>query len=143
MTPTLPEILRGEAIALSTPQPPEAGEAYMAGRVGMLASLAILASQEAERGPAARIWENGALRALFAKHAAAYDPQLRGRLAAAAASVDADFSWSGLDAANADLRRALIALHEAAEAAGDTPLDREIIALYGEMAHHRRLELGA
>jgi hypothetical protein len=142
VNPSLPEILRGEAVALSTPLPPEAGEAYFASRVGMLASLAILASQEAERGPAARVWENNALRALFSRTASAYDAGLGGRLAAAAATADTDFSWSALDAANADLRRTLIVLHEAAEAAGDKALDREIIALYGEMAHQRRLELG-
>jgi hypothetical protein len=142
MTPTLPEILRGEAVALSTPMPPEAGDAYFASRLGMISTLAVLAAQEAERGPAARIWENQALRDLFAKHARAYDDRLGGRLASAGEGRDTDFAWSALDAANADLRRLLIALHEAAEAGDDAELDREIIALYGQMAYARRLELG-
>ncbi|HWA60095.1 MAG TPA: hypothetical protein VG939_01910 [Caulobacteraceae bacterium] len=142
MTPSLPEILRGQAVALSTPMPPEATGDYMAGRFGMLASLAILASQEAERGPAARVWENNALRQLFGRVAGAYDARLDGRLSAAAATADTEFTWSALDAANADLRRVLIALHEAVEAANDAALDREILALYRDMAHERRLELG-
>ncbi len=114
----------------------------MAGRFGMLASLAVLASQEAERGPAARVWENNALRQLFGRAAGAYDATLQGRLSAAAATSDTEFTWSALDGANADLRRVLIALHEAVEAARDTVLDREILALYRDMAHERRLDLG-
>ena len=78
MTPTLPEILRGEAIAMSTLLPPEAGGDYAAGRTGMLASLAMLASQEAERGPAARVWENGAMRGMLGQAAGVYDAGLGG-----------------------------------------------------------------
>ena len=141
MTPTLPEILRGEAIALSTPMPPEAGGDYMASRIGMLATLAALAAQEAERGTAARVWENAAIRALFAA-AGVYDTQMGGALAKAASEVDTDYTWSALDTANAALRRLLIALHEAVEAAADTATDRKIIDLYVQMAHARRLEMG-
>jgi hypothetical protein len=143
MTPALPDILTGQAVALATPLPPEASGEYAAGRAAILTLLALLAAQEAERGAAARVWENGALRALLAGAAAAYDGALGGRLALAAAAVDEDFSWTALDAANADLRRLLIALHEAAEGRGDGALDREILALYARMAQARRLELPA
>ena len=139
MSPALPDILTGQAVALATPLPPEAAGDYAAGRAAILTLLALLAAQEAERGPAARIWENGALRALLAGAAAAYDGALGGRLALAAA-LDTDFSWTALDAANADLRRLLIALHEAAENRRDAALDREILALYVRMAQARRLE---
>ena len=142
MTPTLPEILRGEAIALSTPLPPEAGGDYAAGRMGMISTLAVLAAQEADRGPAARIWENGVIRAMLGQAAGAYDAGLNGALAKAAVQTDTDFTWTGLDTANAALRRLLIALHEAVEAAGDQATDRAIIDLYGRMAHERRLDLG-
>ncbi|HEX7758181.1 MAG TPA: hypothetical protein VF459_01670 [Caulobacteraceae bacterium] len=141
MTPTLPDIMTGVAVTLSTPLPPEASGDYMVGRAGMLTMLAMLAAQEAERGTAARVWENAAIRALAAKAAPAYDGALGGVLAKAAGEIDTDFTWSGLDAANAALRRLLIALHERVEAARDNDLDREIIGLYGEMAHARRLEL--
>ena len=52
-----------------------------------------------------------------------------------------DLSLEALDRANAALRRGLIALHEAVEAAGDLARHREIVALYGEMAEKRRLDL--
>jgi hypothetical protein len=131
MTPALPMILMGQAIAAMTPLPPEAGPEYAGGRAGIMAMLASLAAQEAERATAARAWENGAIRELLA------------RAGAADASPPADdLSWSGLDAENARLRRALIAVHEATEAAGDTDLQRDILALYVAMAKARRLELG-
>ena len=141
MTPSLPDILMGQFVALSAPLPPEASGAYAAGRTGMLALLAVLASQEAERGVAARLWENGALRGLFARAAAGYDLAFQGALAAAAEQADEDFAWSALDGANAGLRRLLIVLHEAVEARDDAALNLEILALYQRMAHQRRLEL--
>jgi hypothetical protein len=130
MTPRLPDILVGQAVGLTTPLPPEAGPDYLAGRAGLLAMLASLAAQEAERGVAARVWENGAIAALLARHGAGA-PQAR-----------ADLALTALDATNADLRRRLIALHEAAEGRGDKALQTEILALYVEMAAARRLTLG-
>jgi hypothetical protein len=129
VTPALPDLLAGQAVALMTPQPPEAGGDYLAGRVGLLAMLAGLAAQEAEHGLAARVWENGAIRALLAKSGAALS------------KTDDDLAWSALDAANADLRRALIAAHEAAEARDDRALQAEILELYRQMAAARRLVL--
>ncbi|MFI4973009.1 MAG: hypothetical protein ACHP84_00550 [Caulobacterales bacterium] len=140
MNPTLPEILNGAAVALSTPAPPEAAGDYTASKIGMVASMCALAAQEAERGVAACVAENGAMRALFAG-AERYDGALGGRLAKAAAGVDTDFNRSALDATNAELRKLLIALHESAEAASDRDLDHRILKLYRNMAHWRRLEL--
>ena len=97
--------------------------------LGMLAMLAGLAAQEAERGSAARVWENGAIRALLAKAGAALE------------TPGENLAWSALDAANAELRRALIRLHEAAEDRGDRALQIEILDLYSQMAKVRRLEL--
>jgi hypothetical protein len=141
MTPTLPTILMGQVASLMAPAPPEAGGDYAISRLGMVAMLLGLSAQEAERGPAARAWENEALRALFAEAADAYDKALGGRLATAAGERDGAASWSALDAANAKLRRLLIELHEAAEAAHDLPLQRRILDLYVEMARVRRLDL--
>ncbi len=129
MTPTLPDILMGQAVALMTPLPPEAGGDYLAGRMGMLAMLAGLAAQEAERGSAARVWENGAISALLTNAGAALE------------TADENLAWSALDAANAELRLALIRLHEAAEDRGDRALQIEILDLYRQMAKARRLEL--
>ena len=131
MTPTLTDILLGQAAAIAAPQPPEAGGDYMASRLGMVAMIATLAAQEAERGPAVRVWENAAIQALLT--------------GAGGAAVDApdreDFTWSGLDRKNAVLRRALTALHESAEARGDQALQAEILGLYVAMAEARRLDL--
>lgn len=141
MTPGLPTILMGQVVSLSAPAPPEASGDYAVSRGGMVAMLLMLAAQEAERGPAARKWENGALRAALAGAAGAYDEALGGTLSTAAQVDDGDGSWSALDAANADLRRRLIALHEAAEARQDAGLQRLILNLYVDMAKARHLDL--
>ena len=133
MNPALPDLLLGLAGAISAPAPPEAGGDYAAARLGLVAMLLVLAAQEAERGPAARQWENEAIAALLVKHGS--DGQ--GPLA-----TDAAMTWSALDAQNAELRRGLIALHERAEAQNDQGLQRTILALYQEMADSRRLTLG-
>ncbi len=142
MNPTLTEILTGNTVAIMTPQPPEAGGDYAASRAGMLATLNMLAAQEAENGVAVRVWENRAIRAVCAE-ASAYDSALGGRLSKAAADTDVDLALSVLDTANAQLRRLLIDLHVAVENAGDAVLDRRILELYRDMAHARRLEMPA
>jgi len=124
MSPKLPELLVGLAVSLSSPAPPEAGGDYAAGRLGLVATLLLLASQEAERGAAARIWENAAMAELLGQPL----PPL-------------DLAWSALDARNAELRRALIALHISAEDQGDRELQTRILGLYEAMAYARRLEL--
>ena len=141
MTPTLPEILTGVVLTLSTPPDSETAGDFHGGMLGVCVMLSTLAAQEAERGPGAAAFENAAIRALCTRAAAAYDAQLEGRLTAAAAISDGDATLSALAAANAELRRVLIALHEAAETAGDTALDREILQLYADMAARRRLDL--
>jgi hypothetical protein len=135
MNPTLTDLLVGQAAAIAAPQPPEAGGDYMASRLGMIAMIATVAAQEAERGPAARVCENRAIRTLLERAGGGYvlPPVDTGALE--------DFSWSGLDRTNAGLRRALIALHEAAEAKTDRALQAEILALYVAMADARRLDL--
>jgi hypothetical protein len=130
MTPALPDILVGQAAALATPLPPESQGEYLAGRVGLMAMLAGLAAQEADRGPAARVWENNAIAALINK-AGGGEP-----------ATSNDLTWRGLDAENARLRCRLIEVHEAAEARRDAALQREILQLYVEMAAARRLSLG-
>jgi hypothetical protein len=143
VNPTVAEVLTGATVAIMTPMPPEAGPEFAASRAGMVATLNALAAQEAERGVPVRLEENALIRALLARAAASYDTGLSGRLAAAAKAQDSDLSWTALDNANADLRRLLIALHEAVEAAGDAALDHEILSLYRDMAHLRRIELPA
>ena len=125
MTPALPHVLAGIATALQTPLPPEASGDYAAGRFGIVAMLAILAAQEAEKGVAARVWENTAIAEMLGD----------------APAAPADLSWSALDAVNAALRRRLILLHEDVEARADAAMDRRILQLYAAMAKARRLDL--
>jgi len=139
MTPSVRDVLQGVAIALSTPPSPDAGVAFDASRTGLAASLAMMAAAEGERAAAAAIAENADIRALFAA-ASAHDPD--GELAAAARQTDTDLSVPALDAANAGLRRRLIALHERVEVANDADFERKIVALYVRMAEGRRLALG-
>ena len=141
MTPSVQEVMRGCAAALSQPPSPDAGPDYFASRVGMISMLANLAAQEANHAAAAAIAENADIRALFAT-AKAYDGALGGRLGKAAVETDTDLSLTSLDAANADLRRLLIELHERVEDVGDAATDRAILALYVRMAQGRRLVLG-
>ena len=141
MTPSVVEVMRGCAAALTQPPSPDAGPEYFASRVGMISMLANLAAQEAEHAAAAAVAENADIRALFAL-AVAHDATLGGRLSRAAQGVDTDLTLTALDAANARLRRLLIELHERVEDAGDAALDRAILALYVRMAEGRRLQLG-
>ena len=141
MTPSVVEVMRGCAVALTQPPSPDAGPDFFANRVGMIAMLANLAAQEAEHAAAAAVAENADIRALFAQ-AMDHDGALGGRLARAAQGGDTDLSLTALDAANARLRRLLIELHERVEDAGDAALDRAILALYVRMAQGRRLQLG-
>jgi GAF domain-containing protein len=141
MTPSVTEIMRGCAMALTQPPSPDAGPEFFASRVGMISMLANLAAQEAEHAASAAAAENTDMRALFAQ-AEAHDAALGGRLGTAARETDPDLSLTALDAANARLRRLLIELHERVEDAGDAGLDRAILALYVRMAEGRRLQLG-
>ncbi|HUZ11862.1 MAG TPA: hypothetical protein VMU93_03295 [Caulobacteraceae bacterium] len=140
MRPNVGDVLQGLAVAVTSPAAQEAGADYAASRAGMLAMLAGLAVQEADRAGAAALAENAAIRALFAQ-ALAHDASLGGRLGAAARETESDFALSALDGANARLRRLLIELHERVENAGDRDLDGRILELYAAMARGRRLQM--
>ena len=137
MTPTVPELLMGNFLCLMEPPPPESTGEFLQGRIAVTGMISMLCAQEAERGIAARVWENGEIRGLLGRSAAVHGA----RFAEAANGADDDLSLAALDASNADLRRALIALHIAAETARDTALDSEIRGFYVRMADARRLDL--
>ena len=141
MSPALPDLLAGLVAAMTAPAPPEAGGDYAAARVGLISSLLILAAQEADQGPGARRWENETLAGLLVETAPAYGEVLAPHLHLARTPAPADLGWRALDTRNAGLRRGLIALHEAAEARGDKPLQTRVLALYQEIAARRRLVL--
>ena len=139
MTPNVRDVLQGVAVALASPPTPEVGMIYAASRMGMVSTLTMLAAAEADRAAHDATAENADMRALFAE-AGAYDDD--GALAAVARETDTDLSVPALDAANARLRRQLIALHERVEAAGDAAMNRQIVALYVRMAQIRRMAIG-
>ncbi|NQE60316.1 hypothetical protein [Caulobacter sp. RHG1] len=134
MTPSLPDILVGNFMCMADPGPPEQQGEFMAGKVGLVALLSLLAAQEAERGVAARVEENVLIRATLDEAAADYG------LNADWPATDA-LTLGALDSVNATLRKALIGLHEAVEAREDWPRHHAILRLYAKMADLRRLDL--
>lgn len=135
MTPSVPDILVGNFMCMADPGPPEQQGEFLAGKVAVVALLSLLAAQEAERGAAARVTENAAIREILAE--AALDYGLRGDWPA----DPAEPTISGLDRVNAALRLALMNLHEMVEARGDTVRHSSILRLYARMAELRRLDL--
>jgi hypothetical protein len=133
MTPSLPDILVGNFLCMIDPPPPEQQGEFMAGKVAVVALLSLLAAQEAERGIAARVTENAAIQTVLEEAAGDYALE-------AVAGTD-ELSLAALDAANARLRQALIGLHEAVEAKGDTARHHAILRLYARMADLRRLDM--
>ena len=117
----------------------------MGGKIGVVALISFLCAQEAEKGAAVRVAENRSIRALFADAAReGWAPALEAVMASLAAGVDEDFTLSGLDRANAELRRALIALQTAVEE-DSAPVarqrERRIAALLVDHARARSLLL--
>lgn len=137
MTPTAPELLAGCAAALAAVPNAEDAGLFMATRLRTVATINVLVAQECATGAAVRVWENAALRSLLGEAAARYGEAY----ADAGSADDGDLSLGALDSANARLRRLLIHLHEAVEAASDHKLDRMILALYRQMAQRRELKL--
>ena len=135
MTPSVPDILVGNFLCMAEPGPPEQQGEFMAGKVGVVALLSLLAAQEAERGAAARVTENAAIREILIEAAADYG--LEGGWPA----DPVELTISGLDRVNATLRQALISLHEAVEGRVDTGRHARILRLYARMAELRRLDL--
>lgn len=134
MTPNAQHLLNACIMTLVTPPRPEDAGVYAAARIRLVAMANKLAAMEAFDAAAVRVRENAALRAILADAGPAHG------IAAIEAS-DGDYTLAVLDAANADLRRQLIRLHEAAEQAGDAALDRRILKLYRDMARGRELVL--
>ncbi|PZR34583.1 hypothetical protein [Caulobacter segnis] len=133
MTPSLPDILVGNFLCMIDPPPPEQQGEFMAGKVAVVALLSLLAAQEAERGVAARVAENAAIATLLDEASSDYGIE--------GVEMTDDLSIGGLDKVNAQLRRALIGLHEAVEARGDTARHHAILRLYARMADLRRLDM--
>ena len=134
MTPTLPEILRGNFMCLAVPPTADMAGDYMTARITVIALLNLLAAQETERGELATTAENAAITALLADAREAGYPVAPMTLRVEPGAV-------ARDARNAELRRELIGLHQAVEIERDRSFDMRILALYREMAAGRRLDM--
>ena len=137
MTPTATELLDGCILTLMTPPRPEDIGMFAGARIRLTALVNRLVALEGADAAAVRMWENAALRALIAESGSKHGVPPGD----ATKTADGDHSIGALDAANARLRRLVIRLHEAAEQARDTDLDRKILKLYCEMARRRELHL--
>ena len=137
MTPTATDLLAGCIKTLAAPLRPEDAGLFTTARMRTVALLNRLVSLECAQGAAVRVAENAAIRALIA----ASGPRHAALAEAATAAGDGDYAIETLDAANGKLRRLLIDLHEAAENAGDSDLDRKILKLYCDIAARRELPL--
>jgi hypothetical protein len=138
MNPTAEELAAGNARVMAEEPSADAGAAFSASKIGIVNMINALVAQEQARAVDVRVAENKAIRALFAE-ARDWAPALGARLAALASGADADTSIVALDRANAELRRALIALHAAIE--GNVARERRVIALLRLIADGRALKL--
>ncbi len=112
MKPDVPKALEIVAGRLLFDVAPNVTPSYRQSSIGVTAMLLGIVREEWERAAARRVEENTALRALFGDAARVVDnADLRGRLAAAAASSDASLLISQLEQNNDALRALLIELH--------------------------------
>lgn len=116
MKPDVPAVLSDLVARIAGEIAPHVQPAYLAGSLGMAAALIAMATEEWDNAAQWRVEENTALRAIFNEAGGlGLTADLGQRLARLAASRDADVRVSTLDAANAQLRGALIELHAAVE----------------------------
>jgi hypothetical protein len=129
----------GEKVIPAIPE-----ESYAVGDAGIAAMLTVMMAQEVDRAADRLIRDNAAMRALFGRAATLMSGDLSARLPAAAASHDADYRISTLEAGNAALKTVLIDLHTAVEAhdsAEAEALDRDIWVMMHGWANERLLVL--
>ncbi|HEX4295720.1 MAG TPA: hypothetical protein VHZ29_16410 [Rhizomicrobium sp.] len=142
MKPEADAILNISADQLMAGVIPNLAASYLQGATAIHALLMKFAAREYERGADIRAAENGDIRALFAELGGEVrDPSLKARLDAAAAIRDASLTISALDAANAELRRLLIALHVHLEDTGAHAGEKRVWQLLKAMAARREMPL--
>jgi hypothetical protein len=142
MKPEGDQILGLSAQWLGANVVPNLGASYLQGTTGLTNILLALVAQEYERGADIRATENAELRALFAELAPGIDDaMLRAKLDAAAATRDDSLKISVLNAANAELRRLLIALQIRCEQSGAQAAEKRIWAVLQTMAERRFVTL--
>ena len=142
MKPEVNDILTRSADRLMAEAVPALGTPYLQGTVSLLTLLMRFSAREYERGADIRARENADMRGLFDALAAKIsDEALRAQLEKAASTRDESLTISALDAANAELRRTLIALQIHAEELNDRGMLREIWHVLKSGADRRLITL--
>jgi len=142
MKPEAGDILGTAADQLMGQIAPNLNAHYLQGSLAVQALLLKFAAREYERGADIRFAENADMRALFAELAPNIgDAALRAQLMAAAATKDTSLAISALNAANAELRRLLIALQIHIEGTGDSAAQKRIWEALNTMASRRVVSL--
>ncbi len=120
----------------------EHGAAFAAGQSALLGLMLNMSAQEYDRAADIRFAENADMRALFAELAPNVgDAGLRAQLTATAATKDTSLAITALNAANAELRRLLIALQVHIEEHGDHAAQKRIWDALNAMASRRVVSL--
>ena len=140
MTPEADQILNLSAMQILGSLAPLLPPGYAQGTASLVAFMMMLSAQEYGRAAEIRAAENTAMRALFAELAPTLsDAALAAKLKAASAQEDKSLAIAALDAANADLRRLLIALHAAVES--EPEANAKVWRVLTAMADGRLLKL--
>jgi hypothetical protein len=145
MKPSMDEVLIGMAGAVGLKIIPDMPEtSYALGDAKMVTGLAVLLAQEVDQAADVLIRENAAFRGLFRQAAKRAVGVLKPKLAEAAATSDANFRVSTLEAGNAELKALLIELHalvEKVDAQWARAINAEIWAVLKQGADDRMLVL--
>jgi hypothetical protein len=142
MKPEAGDILATAADQLMGQIAPNLNAHYLQGSLAVQALLLKFAAREYERGADIRAAENSDTRTLFAELAPKVsDTALHAKLEAAAATKDTSLTISTLNAANAELRRVLIALQIHMEDIGDRTAQKRVWDALNAMAARRVVSL--
>ena len=140
MNLTLETLLHGVAATLRDRSAPAIEDSFAIEASRLAAMLITISANAVDDAAAARVWENAALRALFADAQPAFGGDLARRLGEAALSADPGLKISELDRENARLRTILVELHAAVENADNDQackLDARIWRLLRETEERR------
>ncbi|HLK23254.1 MAG TPA: hypothetical protein VKT30_01205 [Caulobacteraceae bacterium] len=139
MTPTVQAFIGDVAARLGMVFAPDLKSPYLAGSAGLTAAVLMMAAEEADRAAHRLVEENRAIRGIF-KDAVAHATSevFADELRTLAAGEDNDLRISVLQAANNDLRRALIELHAAVERDPGPAARRLDAEIWSELAESTR-----
>ena len=147
MKPRIPDVLAESAALIGRSLAPGGDPAERASHLGLTAALLGLAAQRWDSAAASLVEENRAIRPLLARGAEvlAHEAAFAERWRALSQGTDEDLRVSALEAANAELRGALICLHELVELTeGEAARDLEA-AIWSELraSTERRMVAGS